>query len=415
LSSYDAYNLEKLIHDTVEDKPPYRKYLIPLALVSILAIILGLINSVYFFILLPVFTINVVLHLKNKANITYYLEAINQLDVAITVAKKLAGFKPLRNAISDINFLKEVAKIQSKTKFISFEKQLSNEFVVFLWYLVEMVKIQFNFEAILYYRFIDTVLAQRKSIDALFVFIGEIDCAISTASVKSSDLQTCKPDFNSDNKIEFVDILHPLVKNCVPNNLELIHKSLLLTGSNMSGKTTFIRTSAINSLLAQTLNIAFAKKFSAPFYKIFTSITISDDLKNNTSYYLKEVLTIKEFIAFSKENVPCLFVLDEIFKGTNTLERISGGAAILSFLNKENNLVMVSTHDIELADLLENDNYKLYHFSEKIQDDELIFDHKLKSGKLKTTNAIKILELYGYPKEIIKHAKSVRKEFSPKN
>lgn len=411
MSSYDAYNLEKLIHDTVENKPPYRKYLIPLALVSILAIILGFINSVYFFILLPVFTINVVLHLKNKANITYYLEAINQLDVAISVAKKLAGFKPLKNAFSDINFLKKVAKIQSKTKFISFEKQLSNnEFVVFFWYLLEMVKIQFNFEAILYYRFIDTVLAQRESIDALFVFIGEIDCAISTASIKSSDLQTCKPNFNSNNKIEFVDILHPLVKNCVTNNLELRHKSLLLTGSNMSGKTTFIRTAAINSLLAQTLNIAFAKKFSAPFYKIFTSITISDDLKNNTSYYLKEVLTIKEFITFSKKNVPCLFVLDEIFKGTNTLERISGGAAILSFFNNENNFVMVSTHDIELADLLERDGYKLYHFSEKIQDDELIFDHKLKNGKLKTTNAIKILELYGYPKEIINHAKEIKKE-----
>jgi len=104
-------------------------------------------------------------------------------------------------------------------------------------------------------------------------------------------------------------------------------------------------------------------------------------------------------------------VLDEIFKGTNTVERISGGKAILSYLNSEKNAVLVATHDIELTELLEN--YELYHFSETIEKEELFFDHKLKSGKLKTRNAIKILELYNYPKEIIEEAKETeRNNFS---
>ena len=186
---------------------------------------------------------------------------------------------------------------------------------------------------------------------------------------------------------------------------------MLLTGSNMSGKTTFIRTVAINSILAQTLNICFADKYSAPFYKIYSSIRITDDLLDNTSYYLQEVLTIKELIGASKDTNPCLFVLDEIFKGTNTVERISGGKAILSYLNKKNHTVLVSTHDIELTELLVKDNYDLYHFSEKIEDNNLFFDHKIKPGRLKTRNAIKILDLYKYPSEIITGAKEIEASY----
>lgn len=96
--------------------------------------------------------------------------------------------------------------------------------------------------------------------------------------------------------------------------------------------------------------------------------------------------------------------MDELFKGTNTLERISGGKAILSYLNKTNHIVMVSTHDIELVELLANEHYSLHHFAEHIENNELSFDYTLKEGPLTTRNAIKILELYKYPPEIIADA-----------
>lgn len=153
--------------------------------------------------------------------------------------------------------------------------------------------------------------------------------------------------------------------------------------------------------MAQTLNIYFTKEYSAPFFKVYSSIRITDNLLEDTSYYLKEVLTIKELIEASKDKSPYLFVLDEIIKGTNTIERISGGKAILSFINKENHIVLVSTHDIELTELLEKHNFDLYHFNESFDNEKLYFEHKLKPGKLKTRNAIKILELYEYPDEII--------------
>jgi DNA mismatch repair ATPase MutS len=102
-------------------------------------------------------------------------------------------------------------------------------------------------------------------------------------------------------------------------------------------------------------------------------------------------------------------LLDEIFKGTNTIERISAGRAVLSYLNNENNIVFVSTHDIELADLL-LDNYILYHFSEQMDKKTVDFDFKLKEGKLKSRNAIRILEINDYPAEIITEAIELSKE-----
>ncbi|WP_245856789.1 MutS-related protein [Lutibacter flavus] len=265
-------------------------------------------------------------------------------------------------------------------------------------------------EYIVFFSFVDSITKEKDNIDKLFQFIGEIDSAISVASLKSGKLENCEPKFTKEKHIFTREIIHPLIENCVANDINLDNKSLLLTGSNMSGKTTFIRTIAINSILAQTLYVCFAKEYSAPFLKVYSSVRITDDLLEDTSYYLKEVLTIKELIEASKDESPCLFVLDEIFKGTNTIERISGGKAVLSFLNKENHIVLVSTHDIELTELLEKENYALHHFSENIENDELYFDHKLKAGKLKTRNAIKILELYKYPAEIITDARMTEKK-----
>ena len=104
-----------------------------------------------------------------------------------------------------------------------------------------------------------------------------------------------------------------------------------------------------------------------------------------------------------------LFLLDEIFKGTNTAERIAAGKAVLSYLAKSsNNTVFVSTHDIELADLLSIE-YDLYHFTETVHEKQIHFDYQLKRGKLYTKNAIRILEINDYPPEVIEEARGIMK------
>ncbi len=410
LSHYSAYDLEKLINDEVVNKPPYHKFLVPLSITSLITLFLGFFNPIFFLVLLPLFMVNIIFHYKTKTYISYYLRAVSQLNISLIASEKIASYSGIMDQFPDLTFIPEIKKIWLKTKFISFENQLNNELAVAVWFLFEIVKIQFNFEAIIFYSFINDIAKRRKSIDSLFQFLGEIDCAISIASVKHQNDLLCKPTLVENKDVNISGIIHPLIKNCVSNDLSLSNKSLLLTGSNMSGKTTFIRAIAISSITAQTLNIAFAKEFSTPFFKVYSSIRITDNLGEDTSYYLKEVLTIKKLIEVSNEPSPCLFILDEIFKGTNTIERISGGKAILSYLNKEKDFVFVSTHDIELANILKNKNFDLHHFTEQVSNNKLFFDHKLKKGKLKTRNAIKILELYDYPKEIIADAKETEKE-----
>lgn len=177
----------------------------------------------------------------------------------------------------------------------------------------------------------------------------------------------------------------------------------------MSGKTSFIRTIAINAITGLTINTCFAEHFSMSRMRIFSAIRISDDLMNDKSYYFEEVITIKEMIDKSKDDNSNLFLLDEIFKGTNTIERISAGKAVLSSLTKGDNIVFVSTHDIELADLLKEE-YDLYHFSEIVEHKTVDFDYKLKEGKLKNRNAIRILQINDYPESIIKEAIEISEE-----
>jgi len=181
----------------------------------------------------------------------------------------------------------------------------------------------------------------------------------------------------------------------------------------MSGKTTFIRTIGINVITAMALNTCFANSFQLPKVRLMSAIRISDDLMNEKSYYFEEVSTIKKMIKHAEQEFFHLFLLDEIFKGTNTIERISAGKAVLSYLSSNDNLVFVSTHDIELADLLKEE-YNLYHFSEIISEDKVDFDYKLKEGKLKTRNAIRILEINQYPNTVIEEAKSLAEKLDLK-
>ena len=204
---------------------------------------------------------------------------------------------------------------------------------------------------------------------------------------------------------------HPLIRNCVSNSINTEEKSVLLTGSNMSGKTSFIRTLGINAVTGLTLNTCFAKSFLLPRVGISTAIRISDDLLNDKSYYFEEVLTILDMIQAGKSGKKHLLLLDEIYKGTNTIERISAGKAVLSYLADSGNIVFVSTHDIELADLLSAE-YSLYHFSERVNDKSVDFDYKLKKGKLTNRNAIKILAINNYPESVISEAIKISKSLS---
>ena len=409
LNHYNAYDFVRLITDEPMKRPKWIVWVYILSFLSIFSLIGGFFYPVLFLIMLPVFMTNMVLHYRNKNNLNYYLNAVHQLSIAIKAGDKISNFGNIRTYFKDLSFLGSVKKIQFKTSLIGFENKMNDEFAFFGWFFFEVLKITFNIEILLFFNFLGDIQHKRNDIEKLFRFLGEIDSAIAVASIKTEyQDRICQPHFSNKKEIRFSEIRHPLIKDCITNYLELSEKSMLLTGSNMSGKSTFIRTVAINTLLAQTLNICFAEDFTAPFLKLYSSIRITDNLSENTSYYLEEVLQVKKLLDCSEEDTPKLFVLDEIFKGTNTEERIAAGKSILSYLNTAQNIVMVSTHDIELTEMLTQNDFELYHFSESIQNQELNFDHKLKEGPLKTKNAIKILALYDFPEQVISEAEMLK-------
>jgi DNA mismatch repair ATPase MutS len=276
--------------------------------------------------------------------------------------------------------------------------------------MLELFKTVFLLEPLLLFGILKRLDTKRSQIERVFSFVGYVDSLISIASLRHGLAIYCFPEITNNRKVlNANEIYHPLVANCISNSILVNQKSILLTGSNMSGKTSFIRTIGINLVTGLTINTCFAEHFSFPRMKLFSAIRISDDLMNDKSYYFEEVLTIKEMVDHSFSPVPNLFLLDEIFKGTNTIERISAGKAVLSALTKTDNIVFVSTHDIELADLLKHE-YELYHFSEKVNHKTVDFDYKLKDGKLKNRNAIRILQINDYPESIIEEAIELSKQ-----
>jgi DNA mismatch repair ATPase MutS len=274
-------------------------------------------------------------------------------------------------------------------------------------YLLELIKSFFLIEVIALFRITKELKHKKRDIQNLFDYIGKIDSALSVASLRAGATQTCIPEFSTGVKaMQVKGMYHPLIENCVENELTIENKSILITGSNMSGKSTFLRTLIINSIVAQTIYTCFASQFKSPILKQFSSIRIADDLFEGKSYYFQEVSIMASLLNHVNSSDQNIFVLDEVFKGTNTIERIAAAKAILSFLNQGNHIVLVATHDHELSELL-SEEYDLYHFTEQVKDGELYFDHRIKIGPLKMRNAIKVLELSNYPEDVIREARLI--------
>lgn len=410
----NAWYISSLLNDE-HIRPPRWFFLAKVfSFAAILSLILSFFVPEFIFVIIAVFVVNIGIHYLNKSNLGPYLVSLPQLLRLSRVASALYKsdlLSPLGPGLPKA--IKSLNKIKNRLLFFRFESGMQGEFEAIVWAITELVKIFFLAEPLLFFAVLKRLDQKRKDIEVLFRFVGLTDTLLSIASLRSGLPYYCRPEITEKpQKISAKAMYHPLVSNCVGNDISVDRKSVLLTGSNMSGKTTFIRSTGINVITGLTLNTCFARAFSMPVMKIFSAIRISDDLLNDRSYYFEEVLTIKTMIEESSGHDPCLFLLDEIFKGTNTVERISAGKAVLSYLAKPENLVFVSTHDIELADLLISE-YDLYHFSEKVDDRNVDFDYKLKSGKLKNRNAIRILQLNGYPGEVIDEAIKLSSRFDP--
>jgi DNA mismatch repair ATPase MutS len=405
LSHRNAYLITSLLQNISHKKPEWLKYLVASPILVAALLVASIYSPGLLILLILPAGLNMILHYWNKSNSVHISHSFPQLIRLIQVTRRISQMHPSLKDDTAEESVEALKYFQSKSLLLQagadegLRDELSNVFT----YFIELTKAAFLVEVFTFYHLLHQLELKKKSIRVLFDYIGNVDSAISVASLRAGS-STCEPDLtHSPKTISTKNICHPLIANCVANDLNVHAKGILITGSNMSGKTTFLRTVIINSILAQTIFTCFADVFQSPILKQFSSIRIDDSLMDAKSYYLEEVISIHSLIRETESPAHNLFVLDEVFKGTNTVERIAAAKAILSFLSRGNNIVIVSTHDIELADLL-NEEYDLFYFSESIEQKELHFDHKIKKGPLKTRNALKILELYGFPEEIIREA-----------
>lgn len=409
LSSNDNYYIPTLLHENLLERPKWLKHLKFDLILLFLVFLLSFKFPALFIVVLLIISFNLLLHYWSKTNALQFIKSFPQLNILVNVSKVLSKKDKLHTDKSLEFHIQNLRPFQRKLNLINIDNKggLQGEMEFLITYVLELLKGFFLIEVFTLFRVTKELETKQESIIALFNFVGNIDTCISVASLRAGNLITCSPKLTKDtNEVILKDIYHPLIDDCVTNNLNIGEKSILITGSNMSGKSTFLRTFCINSILAQTIYTCFGNNFVSPILKQYSSIRIDDNLFQGKSYYFEEVSVMATLIAEVETPYQNLFILDEVFKGTNTIERIAASKAILTYLNRKNNIVMVATHDIELSEMLKSE-YELYHFTEIIEDDKLNFDHKIKSGQLKTRNAIKLLELSNYPLDIINEAKHI--------
>ena len=232
--------------------------------------------------------------------------------------------------------------------------------------------------------------------------LGRLDAAISVASYRASLGQYAEPvlrfERGSTNAICAKALFHPLLSDPVPNDC-VTERSILITGSNASGKSTYLKTAALSAILAQSICTAPAESYESRAFRIYSSMALRDDLMAGESYYIAETKSLKRILDALKEDSAVLCVVDEVLRGTNTVERISAGAEVLRGFSENGILCFAATHDIELAHMLPP-LYTNYHFDEEIKEDDITFPYQLKDGYATTRNAIALLKIMGYPAEI---------------
>ena len=229
--------------------------------------------------------------------------------------------------------------------------------------------------------------------------IGELESLISLQVLLKTKKQTTFPLFSDELCLEFEGAYHPLIddRKVVANSFMMKKQVCVITGSNMSGKTTFLRTIGINLVLAFAGGPVMAKSFKCSLMKIYTSMRLEDDLSGISTFYA-ELLRIKEIVDANNRGEKMIALIDEIFKGTNSKDRIYGAAKTVEQLSSSNIFTFITTHDFELCELENQIPCTNYHFSEYYQDNKIMFDYLIKDGRCKTTNAKYLLKMVGITK-----------------
>ena len=277
--------------------------------------------------------------------------------------------------------------------------------------LMDYVRMITHIDFLVFRKMAKTVDENRDELLRMLDALGEIEALISIASYRETVPYFTPGEFlpEDDRSFTIEDAIHPLIEKPVPNSIS-VSSPVLLTGSNASGKSTFLRTAALTVLLAESIATAPAKTLKTPLFRVYTSMALQDNLEGGESYFIVEIRSIKRIMEASAIGGPVFCCIDEVLRGTNTVERIAASSEILADFASRNVFVFAATHDTELTSILDG-TYEKYHFSEEVRDGEVVFDYKLKKGPASSRNAIKLLSAMGYRSDVVERAEETAEHF----
>ena len=355
-------------------------------------------------------TINIYTYYRKKGELSDCTYCLNFLSKLAKASEGLSN-EHIEGLTAELEPLKKLTKEVSGLKQLSFfvssdsETGSGNPFELIFVYL----KILFHIDILVLAREMRLVKDKKDSLKEIYLRIGRIESYISIASLRKGFKDVCVP--GHFNGIKAKGLYHPLISNPVKNDISE-ERGVLITGSNASGKSTFLKTVALNVLFAGNIHTCFADSFEADDYYVFSSMSLKDSLESKDSFYMAEIKALKRIFDFHEEHPDRKIVcfIDELLKGTNTVERIALATQILLNLKKEGVLTYAATHDYELADILDEE-YSNYHFTEEIVNDDISFNFLFAPGKAVSKNAIKLLRLLGFSDEIVNDAKKMADGF----
>ncbi len=378
-----------------------------LASVSLASITTALIMPVLFWLPIVPVIMNFTFAEAHSHKIGRHSLSFVYLRNLLTAARRLSAIDSGKG-ISQLDDLKnnrqKIKKLSTQFRIVGLDSTSEDLLTAQVAYFLNLLCL---FDFLIFMRCSKRLAEHKDALSDIYYTVASLDSAISVASYMESTGHHCCPKFGSADTIYFEAVTHPLLEGAIPNDYSSTARSALITGSNMAGKSTFIKTIGINLVMAQTLWLCHAQSALVPKVAVMSSIKRVDSIKEGKSYYFAEIETLLRLIAASVEEHPYVFLIDEIMHGTNTVERIASATAVLDRISRSNT-VMVTSHDVELSQLLSN-RFTSFHFQETT-DLNNMFDYKLKEGHCTTRNAITLLEAIGFPSDVISTARKVASE-----
>lgn len=413
LADKGEFTASNLLHLSVSLSRWHRYLKLLPGVYLLLLIVVWLFAPAYVLLLcgLCILVANTLIHFWNKRYVAVCIRPLGQLGKIRAAASRLIRVDRYHRLEPVEQSIDRLGRLGRKVGVFGMNRWMESEFTLAATMLIEMIKAFFLVEPLLTHSLSLKIVDIDTHAKRLFEYLGGWDVLYSVASFREwltrNGCRWSIPVFTAGNgRLSADGIRHPLIADCVPNSMT-IDGSLVITGSNMSGKSSFLKTIGLNVVAAYAMNTCFADRLVLPHCDLHTVLSVTDDIGASQSSYYSEARRIKAILDCcekSESDRMHLVLIDEIFSGTNTIERISVAHAVIAYLAGLNNTsVVVTTHDIELARSFEG-LLGTCHFSERMERDNLLFNYKMMPGTRYTRNAISILKSCHYPEAITARA-----------